>query len=137
MFAINKKLALKIMIPLISLVIVFHFAVIFSIIPYDIVWAGKIHTLQEMYTFESVSIAVNILLLVTLIMKNEYIKNGVSQSILDLLLWIFVIVFLLNTIGNLMAETLFERWVFTPLTLISAVFLWVIVRREGQVRGGY
>lgn len=123
------------MITLISLVIVFHLAVITSLIPYDIVWAGKIHTLREMYTFESVSIAVNILLLVTLIMKNEYIKNGVSQSILDLLLWIFVIVFILNTVGNLMAETLFERWVFTPLTLISAVLLWVIVRKEGQVRG--
>ncbi|HEV7381244.1 MAG TPA: hypothetical protein VGN64_15710 [Dyadobacter sp.] len=123
------------MITLISLVIIFHLAVIISLIPYDIVWAGKINTQREMYTFESVSIAVNILLLVTLILKKEYIKNGVSQSILDLLLWIFVVVFLLNTVGNLMAETLFERWVFSPLTLLFAVLLWVIVRREGPLRG--
>jgi hypothetical protein len=135
MFGIKKKLALQIMITLISLVIIFHLAVIISLIPYDIVWAGKINTQREMYTFESVSIAVNILLLVTLILKKEYIKNGVSQSILDLLLWIFVVVFLLNTVGNLMAETLFERWVFSPLTLLFAVLLWVIVRREGPLRG--
>jgi hypothetical protein len=41
-----------------------------------------------------------------------------------------VLVFGLNTIGNLFAKSLFEKAVFTPLTLILALLIWIILRKD-------
>jgi membrane protein implicated in regulation of membrane protease activity len=63
-------------------------------------------------------------------LKAKHIKRNISNKILDAFLWLFVILFAVNTVGNLMAETLFEKLVFTPLTLLSAVLIWMIVRKD-------
>ena len=38
-----------------------------------------------------------------------------------------------NTVGNLMAETWFEKLVFTPLTLLSSILIWIIVRKDKKM----
>ncbi|MES2284762.1 MAG: hypothetical protein V4547_03670 [Bacteroidota bacterium] len=127
---ITKEQALKMMLGFLTLVVIFHLAIITQLIPYTIVWAGKLKTDDEMYVFEAVSIAINIFLIILLLLKGNYIKHGISNKVLNIILWLFVALFALNTIGNLMAETLFEKLVFTPLTLVSAILLWIIVRKE-------
>lgn len=124
-----QRRALVGMIGLMMLVIVFHLLIVAQVIPYTIVWAGRLNSVQEMYAFEAVSIIINFLLVIVLLLKGEYIKNRLSRRLLNGFLWFFLIVFALNTVGNLTAETLFERVVFTPLTLLSAVLLWVILRK--------
>lgn len=126
----SKWKALKIMIPLLSLVIIFHLAIITRLIPYQVVWAGKLKSVNEMYAFETASIAMNIFIIALLLLKAKHLKRNISSKILDTLLWLFVILFAVNTIGNLMAETLFEKLVFTPLTLLSSILIWVIVRKD-------
>ncbi|MDP1746994.1 MAG: hypothetical protein Q8L90_15575 [Bacteroidota bacterium] len=130
MLEITKGQALKMMLGLLTLVIIFHLAIITKLIPYTIVWAGKLKTDNEMYAFEAISIAINIFLVVLLLLKGKYIKHGISDKVLNIILWLFVALFALNTLGNLMAETLFEKLVFTPLTLVSAILLWIIVKKE-------
>jgi hypothetical protein len=56
------KFALMFLLILLSTVFVFHFLVIAKIIPYTIVWAGKIEDDTQMYQFESVSILINVIL---------------------------------------------------------------------------
>ena len=51
------------MILLLTLVVIFHFAIITGLIPYQIVWAGKLNSVDEMYAFETVSIAINIFII--------------------------------------------------------------------------
>ena len=126
----SKWKALKIMIPLLSLVIIFHLAIITRLIPYQVVWAGKLKSVNEMYAFETASIAMNIFIIALLLLKAKHLKRNISSKILNALLWLFVILFAVNTIGNLMAETLFEKLVFTPLTLLSSILIWVIVRKD-------
>lgn len=46
----------EIMIPLLMLEIIFHFVILTRLIPYQIVWAGKLKSLDEMYAFEAASI---------------------------------------------------------------------------------
>ena len=128
-----KWKALKIMIPLLSLVIIFHVAVIIRAIPYEIVWAGKLKSVDEMYAFETASIAINIFIIALLFLKAKHIKRNTSNKILDALLWLFVILFAANTVGNLLAETWFEKLVFTPLTLLSSILIWVIVRKNTKM----
>jgi len=65
----NEK-AIKLLIGLLSLVIVFHILVLLQIIPYNIAWGGRLKTVQEMYVFEIVSIALNLFLIWCLV-KSE------------------------------------------------------------------
>lgn len=130
MLGSNQRRALVFMIGLMTAVIVFHLLIVLQVIPYTIVWAGKLNTVEEMYAFEAVSITINLLLLVVLLLKGGYLKNRLSQGLLTGFLWVFIVIFALNTIGNLMAETQFERLAFTPMTFLSALLLWVIVRKK-------
>lgn len=128
--SISPEKVLKFMIGLLVVVVLFHFSILFQIIPYTIVWAGKLNTVNEMYTFEATSIAVNLFLILILVLKGNYIKHPIPEKWSNGILWFFVVVFALNTIGNLMAKTVFEKAVFTPLTLISAIFIWIILKKK-------
>lgn len=83
-----------------------------------------------MYVFEAVSLSINFFLMAVLGMKENYIKHSISDKLLNITLWLFIILFALNTIGNLLAESMFEKLVFTPLTLVSALLLWIVLRKE-------
>lgn len=135
---ITKIQALNILLCLLTAVFVFHVFVITGIIPYEIVWAGKLKSADEMYVFEVVSILINLVLLATLLFKKKQIRYKTDGSkIMDGILWFFIVVFALNTIGNLMAKTDFERYVFTPLTLVFAILIWIIVRKHNATRDGF
>lgn len=123
-----KNIALISMLLLLSLVMIFHLSILTQIVPYDIVWAGKLKTKQEMYVFETVSILINSILISTLLIKGNYLKINISHKIINAILWIHVVLFSLNTLGNLTAKTLFEKAVFTPLTFVSAILIFIIVK---------
>ena len=127
---LKKDTALKLMIGLLSLVILFHFCVLFEIISYKIVWAGKINSIEEMRVLELISILVNILLIVVLYIKYKNISNQVSNRVINLIIWIFVFLFAINSIGNLFSKSLIEFILGTGLTLISSLLCWIIVRED-------
>lgn len=124
---ISSKISANILIALISLVILFHISVIVKLIPFEIVWGGQITNEQEMYIFEVVSILINALLLLTILTKVNYITLSIPLKVVDVILWLFVWLFLINTIGNLFAETYLEKS-FSLLTLAFAFLIWQIVR---------
>ena len=127
---ITKEIAIKLMLGIFALIVVFHTLILTQIIPYTIVWAGKLKTVNEMFVFEIISISINLFLILVLILKGRSIKNNSSHKLINGILWVFIILFAFNTIGNLMAETLFKKIVFTPLTLLSAILLWIIVKKD-------
>jgi len=129
----TKQQAIKTMIGLLIAVLLFHLSIITQIIPFTIVWAGKINTVDEMRIFETISILVNLLLLILFLLKGNFIKHKISHKVLNGILWFFLVAFILNTVGNLFAKTMFERWVFTPLTLLSALLIWVIIRNKKNI----
>ncbi len=126
----TKAVALRTLLTLFPLIIAFHVSVMAGVIPFTVVWAGKIHSTQEMYIFEAVSIVINLLLVTVLLLKAQYVKNNVPDRLLNNILWLFLILFVANTIGNLLAKTSFEKYVFTPVSLLSAVMIWLVVRKE-------
>lgn len=122
--------AIRILVFLNSIVLVFHLFVLFQIIPYTIVWAGKLNSLEEMYAFESVSILVNLILLIVVLIRGNIWKVSTSKRLLDIILWIFVFIFALNTIGNLFAATSLELYLATPLTFF---LFYLCLRITSQV----
>lgn len=125
----NQKLAIKILLWLNASVILFHLAILTKIIPYDVTWGGRLNNDVEMYVFEGISILVNLLLGLVLLIKGEYLLKLIPISVVNIILWIFFSLFGLNTIGNIFAETLFEKS-FSLLTLIFTYFIWTILKKN-------
>ncbi len=127
MTSTSKKI-LKILIVTYSIITVFHGCILLKIIPYDITWGGRLQNDQEMYVFETASIAINLFLIWILLMKGDFVKFKFPIKVIHAILWIFVVVFTLNTVGNIFAKTLFEK-AFTLLTLGSALAIGFVLRR--------
>ena len=117
------------MLGLIAIVMIFHLCILIKIIPYEITWGGRLQSDAEMYVFETISIVINLFLFFTLLSKGEYIKPRISPKAVNIILWIFLVIFGLNTIGNVFAETTLEKS-FTVLTLISAILIWIILKSK-------
>ncbi len=124
---ISPKQATIIMIILLSGMLVFHTLVLTGTIPYAIVWAGKINSVADMRKLERISIFVNVFAMLILLLKAGYIQNKTSVKLLNAIIWLLVVIFTFNTIGNLFAQSPFELYFFTPLTFISAILCLRIV----------
>ncbi len=121
----NKLFYIKLLIAISIIAITFHFTILFKIVPYEITWGGKLKTDEEMYVFETISIIINLFFVFILLQKSNFIKPYFSKKIISFNLWIFFTVFVLNTIGNIFADTTFEKSL-TLLTLLITILLWKI-----------
>jgi len=117
------------MLYLLVAVILFHFTIILKIVPYQFAWGGRLENDMQMYVFETISVLINVLLILSLLIKGNYIKAFVSMKIVHIFLWVFIVLFGLNTIGNILAKTNFEKF-FSILTLAFTLLLWIILRKD-------
>ena len=124
---ISKKTALIMLFYLLGLVLIFHFLIYFEQIPYDKVWAGKLKSFEEMRAFETFSIVLNIFMLSILSIKYKLLEKNKTNRVIDLFIWIFAILYAINTLGNLFAQNILELIFGTLLTLISSILCIVIV----------
>lgn len=122
-----KKNIIRVLTGLLVLVIAFHLLILVKIIPFNIAWGGRLKSEQEMYMFESISISLNLFLIWILSLKAKNVK----RKFIDITLWIFFVIFSLNTIGNLFAHTNFEKY-FSILTLIFALLLLKILWKKND-----
>ena len=123
----NPKLTIKILLWLIAAVTLFHLTILIKIIPYEITWGGKLKNDAEMYLFESISILINLFLGYVLLIKGEFVSKLISTKVVNIILWVFLFIFGLNTLGNILAETLFEKSL-SLLTLVFTFLLWNILK---------
>ena len=117
------------MIGLLMFIILFHFCIITKIIPFNIAWGGRLKNDTQMYIFEIISITFNGLLIMVLLLKANYLKHKISEKTLDVILWFFMILFALNSIGNIVSKTYFEKF-FAIFTLIFTVLIWIILKKR-------
>ena len=115
---LSPKLAGKIILGVLSLVVMFHLSIVIGIVPYEFVWGGKLASYGDMCIMETVSISLNIFMIIIVALRLEYLKWNWPVKLLQVFLWIFASLFALNTVGNLFAETMMETLIFTPLTLV-------------------
>ena len=115
------KLALSALLFILSLVVIFHVLVIFKVIPYSIVWAGKIASDKQMYQFEVISISINIFLIIVVLIQGDLLNWRIKPLVIKIFLFLFSAIFALNTVGNLFAKMSIETYIFTPITLILAL----------------
>ena len=123
----TSKLTIKIMLWLITIITLFHLAILTKIIPYEITWGGRLENDSEMYVFETISIIFNIFLGLVLSIKDERLPALIPMKVINIILWVFLILFGLNTIGNIFAKTLFEK-ILAIVTLSFSYLIFIIFR---------
>lgn len=123
----TSQQAIKTLLWILTAVLLFHLSIVIKIIPYDITWGGRLKSDQDMYVFESFSIVVNLFLMYLLAVKGGYLKQVFSIKVVNIILWFFFGLFCLNTVGNIFAETNFEKY-FTVVTLVTAWLLWKVLK---------
>jgi len=109
-----------------SLFLVFHFLVLLKVIPYNIVWGGRLKSDREMYRFEIISILVNSIFLILILIQSGILTYEFPQRIMTIMLWFMSGLFLLNTLGNLMSKNRMEKIYFTPVTIILTVLTFLL-----------
>lgn len=124
---VTKKQAGILLLTLSVATIVFHLLVLLQAIPYTVVWGGKIESLEQLYVFEGISLLVNAVLVTTVLQKSGYINRFLSEKVIRFILWFFVVLFALNTLGNLFAENIYEQTIGSLLTLAASFLCWRLV----------
>ena len=118
---ISEKMAINALILLLSLVIVFHILVISGIIPFEIVWGGRLTDSSELPLYESISISLNLLMLFMVLSKAGYLRISMKENTYRIFFGLMCLLFLVNTIGNIFSKNDLERMIFTPFTLILTI----------------
>jgi len=115
---------------LFMLVSVFHLTILLGFIPYEITWGGRLKSKQEMYVFESISLAINFLMIFIISVYAGILTLKVNPKILRILIIIMVIMFAFNTLGNLFALNSLESKIFTPITFLLSLFCFRLVLKN-------
>ena len=127
---ISHKIASKGMMIILLATILFHFSVLSGIVPYQIVWGGRLQNQSEMIQFELVSILLNFLMFAIVAIQARVIKLRVHPIVVKIALWLMVFIFVMNTIGNIISLNDLERYIFTPLTLLLAIFSFILASKK-------
>lgn len=125
--AISAENAAKLIIFINICVTLFHLLIVAQIIPYNIVWGGRLTSYTEMIRFESFSIAINLLIMAVAAMASGLLKSILPKGIMNILLWILFVMLVMNTIANPFSATALEAIIFTPLTFIMALCLYRLI----------
>ena len=77
-------------------------------------------TKEELLIFEIISLAVIVFCVLTVMIKAGRLNAPGFRKVSGVVLWILFVLFLLNTIGNILARTTFEKF-FGIVTLLLAI----------------
>ena len=106
--------------------LIFHFLVLFKIIPYSTVWGSRLKSDKEMYRFEIVSILLNSFFLIMLFVHSNILTISFSEIIMKIFFWTMSVIFTINTLGNMVSKNKLEKLLFTPLTILLTIFSLIL-----------
>jgi hypothetical protein len=132
---ITERFASIGLLTLLSLVAVFHLLILVNVIPYDMVWGGRVTDITQMRRLELIALAVHCIMLAVVAIKAGRIRVHVNPKLVTGVLWLMFGLFLFNTVANLASLNAIERFVFTPLTLLLSLFTLrlALIRKKPQV----
>ena len=115
---------------LLSLFLIFHFIILLKIIPYNLIWGGRLKSDKDMYRFEIFSIIFNAIFLIVILVQAGVLPIEIPKKIITYALWVMAVLFCLNTVGNAVSKSKIEQRVFTPVTILLAIFSLILALRN-------
>jgi archaellum biogenesis protein FlaJ (TadC family) len=107
----------------------FQLVVLAGYIPKEMVWGGKLESDEERTVMALVAIGVLLMMIAIVLIRIGCIGKSIA-SVGRYGMWAIVLLFALNTVGNLAAEDLRETLIFTPVTLVAALLAWRVALGE-------
>lgn len=129
-FSFVQRTAAYVLMEILGLALIFHLLVLTGVIDYTIVWGGRLSTTGEMVVFELVSIVTNAVFLLVALRKIGKLKFIPNEKIINGVLWAMAVVFVLNTVGNLLSLNDWERNIFSPMTLAMAICCVILALKK-------
>jgi hypothetical protein len=121
---IGYRLAGNLLLGAMLLLLLLHLLVFVGIVPGGILWGDLVTDDETRFFYEAVALAINLLFIIVVAARLDYITPKVSERHLKTGLWILAFYFLVNAIGNLRsglsALTLIFALITLSLTLLSA-----------------
>lgn len=105
------------------LLAVFQALILAGLIDYKYIAGGRLTSWEQAQ--QHLVLAISVLIGFTLLLEKFYrsiVEKDWSKKWLRGVVLVISIYFILNTVGNLLAVTLFEKVAFTPITAVSAIF---------------
>ena len=118
---VSERLALHCLLAIFLATTVFHVLVVVGVVPYGMVWGGRLHDRSQMLAFEAVSLSITLLMLAAVAVQAGYVRIGVPRWAMTVVFSLMFLLFLANTAGNLVSKNELEKLLFTPLTLLLAL----------------
>lgn len=117
---ISTKAAAYTIAAIMAATIVFHILILTGVIPYEITWGGRLKTHEDMVRFETISVLINITVILIVAAHVRWLPFYIDKRTTRVALWLMAVMFLLNTVGNIIAATPLEK-TFGLLTLALAL----------------
>lgn len=137
---ISFRFAAKESLVIYGIFILFHLAVIsgilfFNFVPLDYLWGGRMQTRDELLLFEIISLIIQSVCLFLTLIKAGYLDLAHLEAIAHVGMWILFALFLLNTVGNILAKTNFEKlFSFVTGILTLCTLRLALEKRPDQTR---
>lgn len=131
---ISFDLAVKLCLGVFGLVILFHLSIIvgmllFDFAPVEYLWGGKMETAEELLGFEFISLVVMLICFFVVMIRSGKINKPSLLKTSNIVIWILFVIFLLNTAGNLLAETTFEKMFGIVTVILSFLCLRIALEK--------
>lgn len=88
-----------------------------NLVPYDIVWGGRLTSKEEMIRFELVSILLNIFSGLLVMIKAGYLMPRMRRRV-NVIIWILPLLNFLGILGNAASKSDTERAMFLPVAIV-------------------
>jgi hypothetical protein len=125
---IGFRTAANVLLLLFTAAFVFQLVVLAGLIPTEMVWGGRLANEEERTVGALVSLTFLLLMILVLLLRMGRMpimnSSRVGGRVGRYGMWVIVVLFTLNTVGNIFALDLRETLIFTPITLVSALLAW-------------
>ncbi len=131
----TERIASVGMLVMLTFFVVVHALILLGIVPFQMVWGGRLTEHSRMVVFESVSLAVNLLMVLVVLVQAGRLRLKVKAIVLKVALWAMALLFGLNTLGNALSHNTLEKSLFTPLTLLLCLGCLRLALSKGAASG--
>jgi hypothetical protein len=118
---LSVRLAGGIAIGLLALLAIVHVLVLSHVIPYEMVWAGRISNESSLIAYETIALVVTLIFLGIVIMRSGYVIADKFKKVSAIGIWVVFAYFVLNAVGNFTSGVSAENFLFGPLTVVLAL----------------
>ena len=112
---------------LFAIVIILQLLLALGILPVTMFWGGTQTELTLGLRLASVAAAIILTLFAYVIRRRAgLIGDPPPSTLIKILSWVITAFMVLNTLGNLASQSTAEKIVFTPLTILLAIFCFIV-----------